>query len=1121
MLLQCLERVRRSATEIVLVTGVPGIGKSTLMRCLKEPVERQGGYFIAGRFDQYSKNIPYVSLVQAFQRLVSILLGQSDDRLATWRSRISAALGINGQIITELIPEVAFIVGPQPPLQTLPPEETRNRFNLVFRDFVRAFGTHDEPLCVLVDDLQWADAASLVLLETLMTDLDARHIMFLGAYRSNEVDVSHPLMLTLAALNRTGRQVLTIELDCLSSSEVCEMVADASKRSKHECLELATYAHLKTNGNPFFLTELFRFLGSENLVAYDRGLDEWHWDIREIWMRGAAGDVVEMLRAKLLGLPVDTQRSLMTAACLGSAFNMKRLSAASGLISDSVQQALQLGATHGLIAPQNSHLLDSEKGAMFQFIHDRVQQAAFSLIPVHDLDLFRLDIGRRLLSTRSENDSYGEMFEIVSNLNFGLKFITTAHERDKVARLNLEAGRIARTSLAHHDALTHFQTGIALLNEGSWQDRYGLTFDLYAECFECEYQVGNFEQANTLFELLLHNARSVLDRAKIYYTKILLDTSAQRYAEAIQLGIEGLQLFGIPFPVKPSKRHLLYELVKAKAFMVRRRVSDLLDLQSMTDPELVAASRILVAIYPAAYFLSPDTLMLAGLKIVTMSMKYGNAPVSAGGYVLYGLALGAALGDIPSGHDFGELAVQLADRNGEIVTRCRTLVIHGGFVNFWRRPIESSLKILREGYAVALDAGDFQYANYAVLQLIFLRFARGERLSLVANECERFRSFVLKTKDPFAVDNIRNWQQAVRALMGQTEAGTSLSSSEFCEVEAEQRYRTNANLTTLGYFLIRKLQLAYLFWDFAAALRYGQEAEQFVTLLPGQILLAEHALYFGLTLVAVAKAQSESDGPIITALKRCSRRLRHWAQHAPMNFEPMHLLLTAEIESLDGSNYQSLTLYDKAIESALEGHFFHIESLAAERAALDNHRKRHSRIAQGYLLEAIRAYGSWEAIAKVRQLEKWAAATGLLLPSVIADSAAADGTVERDAARTGALDLKALCKTSQIIAGEYTLKDLLRELMVIALDVGGAQRGVIILREGGSLKVRLVGEGQSATDVIDSEVVDHGLYASPSVVNFVARTGRDIIIEDASADSVFALVRTCGKRRPRPSCAWR
>lgn len=1106
-LARSFELASNGRKQAAFISGMPGIGKSALMTTLRQAVSNKHGFLIVGKFDQYKRNIPYAAAVQAFQQLVSTLLCGSEVRLLQWRARIAEALDVNGRVIADVIPDIEYIIGPQAAIPELPPLESRNRFYMVFRDFLRVFATAEHPLCVVMDDLQWADAASLSLIESLLTDPAIAHVMLLGAYRSSEVSEAHAAMGTIRALQGAGVPVVTMSLTGLEAYQVNEFIADTLHCPPSACKELATHISSKADGNPFFVRQLLQAFLQKGLIAFDRGKAEWTWDMGGIRSTGFTDDVVELMRSKLVQLPADLRRSLMVAACLGSSFTLERLRQAIGNGRETAGNSLNLAIEAGLLAEVDD-LATIEK--TYKFVHDRVQQAAHGLISARQAAQFRLDIGRRLRDSMTIKALNAAPFDIVDNLNHGWHLMPAA-EQLELARLNLIAGRKARESLAYREASKYLRLAKSLLPSNIWRDEHELALEIHTEYFECEYQTGHRKEADSLFEILLEHAASKVEKANIRRIKILLNTSDGRYEDAVGIAVDALAELGMRLPRKTSTRHLIAELLTAKALMLGKSVKDIAALPSMVQPERKAIMQILTAIGPTAYFLDLKTFMLNGLKLLTTSLRYGNATESPMGYVFFGLAQVAA-GKIRSAYAFGKLGAEMSYGSHDLSVRAQTLVVYGGFVRIWHDAIDRSIETLREAYNCAVSSGHFQYADYAVLQIVFLSLARGARLDAVIAECNRFWTFVEETKDVFAIDSLNIWRQAARALKGETKAGISLNSDSFEEAAVEQRLRRQKNLTSLGYFLIRRLQLAYLFGEYDAAFAYGLEAEDFVSLLPGQIHVVEHSLYFGLTLVAILRRRRGWNRRFARALRRCKRRLARWASVAPPNFEHMSLLLSAEMSSLDKAELHVLQQYDRAVAGGRKQGFLHIEALASERAAYCCLEQGNTRIAQAYILDAIDAYTRWGAMAKVRQLEHEAARRDILLPVPEPET---ETVSQFHRPPQVALDLSAVHKASKALSEEADLEGLLAKLMSVALEIARAERGVIVLRESGRLYVRVVADHLRTAPAVTHVPLEGPLYASSAIVNFSIHTESDVVLDNATADERFQSCEYIRLRQPR------
>jgi predicted ATPase/class 3 adenylate cyclase/GAF domain-containing protein len=1120
-----MERAARGARGLVLLCGVPGVGKSALVKTV-EPEARVTGLFIAAKFDQFRQNEPYVFIVQGFTDLIRQLLADTEETLRIWRERLAAALGVNARIIVEVIPEVELIIGPQPPVQRLPPAEERNRFNSVFRSFVRVFARADRPLYMFLDDLQWADRASLTMLKTLLSDPDMTHFLVIGAYRDDRMDESSDLARTLDDLRIDKIAADHIRLSCLQSHHIGELLRDTFRCSTGEALEFARLVLQKTDGNPLFVNEFLRFLHNNSLIEFDFTNSCWIWDLRRIAVRGVTDNIIELMTRKLEKLPTLTKEALKAAACLGNRFDVTQLALIMQEEPPKLLAAIHAAEREGLVlstdsgdglrdANEHPKMVDSLLKFGFQFLHDRVQQAAYELIPSEVRREMRLKIGRKLLASLSNEERDAIPFAVLDNLNEGADLISDSAERGSVAKLNLVAGRRARETAAYDAALGYFRSGTQLLAPNAWQAQYELTLDLYLGRFECAYVTGLATEAHALFDQILSNGRTSIDKSKAYYTKILLSSGLDHSDEAVSLGIAALRLFDQKLPQTPTKFQLLRELAYISFLLRGRRADTLLKLPPMTDDGRKTSIGLLMSICPAAYFRNPDLMSLAALKIMGMSLCYGNATASSFGYVLYGLIQGALFGCYKLGHEFGQLAVKLAEHDETIIQRCKIVMIFGGFISYWRQPIDSSIEVLRSALKLAGDAGDVQYANYSILQIIFLSLARGAELENVYAECARHEPFIRQTKDWFAIASYDVRCQFILALRNKTESGTRLSDEKYDEDAALASFRAAGNLTTLSYYLIVKMQLEYLFGEYDQAHCHAEASEAQIKAVINQVVVAEHYFYRGLIGAALIRRQHPAAHALWRILRYCRARLRKWAHNCPENFLQHHLLLEAVHASLMGRENLAEHYYESSIEAARHQRFHHLEALASELAAESCLASERRQMAKAYLVQARKAYSRWGAVAKVQQLsqahEQLLSEEGLERERGTTISAAETSNRIREL-----IDLDTMIRATNEISVERESNRLLAKLMRLILESAGGERGFVVKEEQGLLCIEATSLADAGHVGIHHEAFAEGdLYFSPAIVKYVLRTGHRLVLDDAQTDPRFVTCAYLKTRRTR------
>ncbi|MCA1993527.1 MAG: serine/threonine-protein kinase PknK, partial [Coleofasciculus sp. S288] len=786
----CAAEHRRS--ELVLISGYAGIGKTSLVQVLYRPITRQRGYFIAGKFDQFQRNIPYSAVIKAFQELVRQLLTESESQLNEWREKLAAALEPNGQILIDVIPEVEWIMGKQPAAPGLPPAESQNRLMLVFQNFIQVFTKPEHPLVIFLDDLQWADVASLNLMKLLMTASDSQCLFLIGAYRDNEVNANHPLMLTLNDIQKSEVIVNHISLSTLNLLDINQLISDTLNCTLAKAQPLAELVLEKTNGNPFFINEFLkslylekllefnppqsatsRFTTSSHSISLSNGRTEgnqegWWWDIEKIKARSITDNVIELLAHKIQKLQSETQQVLQLAAAIGNSFDLLNLAAVTQRSPSETADLLREGIIEGLVSARDgynairerslqtsnvklqheaSHSSSSPIAIEYKFAHDRIQQAAYSLIPEADKPAIHRQIGQLLLQHTPLEQREQKIFSLVNQLNFGIKLITSQNERDELAQLNLMAGRKAKASAAYEPAFNYLLVGIKLLilpqsplakekreRESSWLHQYDLTLALYVEAAEAAYLSGDFEQMERFAQQVVQNARSLLDQVKVYKVKIEAYTGQNKLLEAVTTGVEVLARLGVKFPKKPNKLQIYLGWLRTKLALAGKPINALINLPLMTDPNKVAAMQILGSIATTTYLAAPSLYPFVVFKQINLSVNYGNAIESACGYAAYGLFLCGIVGDIESGYQFGKLALRLLEQFDTPDLKAMTINVVYNFIMHWKESIRVTLNPLREAYRIGLETGDLEFAAYSAHVRSVKLYLIGQELTSLEQE---------------------------------------------------------------------------------------------------------------------------------------------------------------------------------------------------------------------------------------------------------------------------------------------------------------------------------------------------------------------------------------------------
>jgi PAS domain S-box-containing protein len=1099
-LLASFERVVATGTpELVLVSGYSGIGKSSVVHELHKVLVPPRGLFASGKFDQYKRDIPYTTLAQAFQGLVRPLLGQREAELCRWRESLQEALGPNGALIVGLVPELELVIGKQPPVPDLPPQEAQSRFQMVFRRFLGVFARKEHPLALFLDDLQWLDAATLDLLERLVTHSEVRNLLVVGAYRDNEVGPAHPLLRTLEAVREAGSRVQEIVLAPLGLDDVSRLVADALHCEPERARPLAQLVQEKTGGNPFFAIQFFTALTEEGLLTFDPAARGWQWNMDRIRAKNYTDNVVEFMTGKLKRFSATTQEALKQLACLGNVAEIATLTMVHAEAEEAMHAALWEAVHAGLVFHQ--------EGA-YKFLHDRIQQAAYSLIPESQRAEVHLRIGRALLAGMTADELAEHLFDVANQLNRGAAKLVDGDEKTQVAAIDLRAGRKAKASAAYASARVYLAAGMALLDETYWASHYELMFSLRLECAECEFLTGELDRAEQLVAELLQRGASKIDLAAVYDLKILLHIVKSKNAQAVDSALACLKLFGIDIPAHPS-----WEQVQAEYEMVWRNlegrpIEDLIDLPLMEDPELQAVTRLLCALSNSAYVTDRNLFCLELCRTLNLSMRHGVNGASAHACGYLGFSLGPAFQRYPEGFRLAKLGCDLVEKHGFLSYRAKVQDATG-IAAFWTQPMATAIDFIRASLRTSIGTGDLTYACYGMYHIVILLLLRNDPLDAVWRESEIALDFVHKSKFRDMEDIIVPQQRFIAAMQGRTASLSTFNDAQFDEAAFEAQLTGDRMPTMNCWYWIVKAKARFLSSDHAEALVAADKAKALLWSSTAHFPLIDYFYYAALTLTALYQnAPADAQSGWRERLTSYQEQLREWAENYPPTFRDKHALVSAEIARIEGRELDAERLFEVAIRSAREHGFVQNEGLAHELAARFYAARGFETIAHAYLRNAKSCYLRWGAEGKVRQLEK-------AHPQLRENQAPPSSTATFGAA-VEQLDIGAVVKASQAISREIVLDRLIETLMTIALEHAGAERGLLVLLRGDALQI----EAEAQTDLKTVGVTLRQDMVTPaelpeSILHTVVRTRQSVILDDASAQNPFSADEYIRQKRTR------
>jgi len=1101
-LMVSFDQVRRGKCKMILVSGYSGIGKTCLIKEIYKPVTERKGHFVTGKFDQLKRNIPYSALSAALRDLVRQLLTEPEERLAVFRNRIQHALGQNGQLMIDIIHELALIIGPQPKTPDVPSLEAEQRFHRVFQHFIQVFCGPDHPLVIFLDDLQWADNASMKLIDLLIgNDAVATHLLLIGAYRDNELTSSHPVTLWLKELGSGNVFYEDIRLRPLSLEHLTNLLSDTLSVDRRTAAPLAEIVERKTAGNPFFTEEFLKNLYHEGLIVFSGEEQRWTWDIDCIQNRQMTENVVDLMTCNLKKMPEDSLGLIELGACIGFRFALMELSLVSEKFLAVVAECLRPAIQEGLIAPLGDayQLLELEQDPSikdvtveFAFAHDRIHQAAYALLDDTRKRQAHLNIGRLLQNHLHPGQQKEKLFDISYHLNMGSTLIGDAEERAMLCRLNLDVGKQAKRSNAYQPAFSYFKKAIALLSDDAWDTRYHFTLELYTEAAEAAYLTVDYESMDQLLETSFVRAENLLDKVKLYLVKISACMARGQLLEAINIAKSALSQLGIRYPANPTKRHVVMELLKLKWRLRNTTLEDWRKRPEMTDAKHLAIMKIGGHIGGAAMFAQPNLLPLLILKAVKISFKYGHAPQSLVAYAGLGMILADALGDVERGDGYGKLALEIMERLQVKTIEGRIRHVYNAMVRHWREPIRNTLEPLHQAYLLCLEHGDFEYAAHAVAVRTLIAFEAGRDLKHLFTDFTEIHAMMKPLKQGPRIHYTENSIQKIDNLIGNV-AEPSILKGRYYDIDKMfEIHKETGDKSLMFIDCISQVFLSYMFGKYEEALGYSDIAQAGADEgLQGMYFQVPYLLMDSLVRLAnMAGADVLTRRRLMHQVSKNISRFKRWVKTNPTNTLNKLRLIQADRLRVLGKDLEANALFEESGRFAMAQGFVHEEALAYELCGKMHVRSGRLTLGLPYLGKARDLYRLWGAQAKVDDLHTH-------FPQLVIEEERKTGTATFGAPLS-AVDIGSLMKALKTIAEETVHSSMVEKIIAIAIEFAGAQKGMLMLRNAeGVLHI----EAEADVDggdlrILQSIPVDKG-DVPQGVINYVARTGSSIVIHDA------------------------
>lgn len=1055
-------------SKVTLISGYSGVGKSSLIQEINKPITASHGYFLSGKFEQFNKNIPFSAIIQIFTKIIQHLLGESNEVIEVWKSKILTALEANGKIITDIIPELEYIIGKQPDYQELTGQENMNRFFIVFKKFINAFTSKEHPIVIFIDDMQWADNASLNLLSNLLKDSNIQFFYIMLAYRYNELNSTHPFSQMLMNLREEGVAIEEIQLQPLKIESVAEMISDTLHLPAKTINPLARVLFQKTHGNPFFLIELFKLLYANKNIYYDENKKTWNWDIQEINKLQISHNVIELLIQKIQTLPSDTQYLLKLAACIGNIFDLETLAIISNLKPNEIFSSLIIAIDEELIKIiRNNHqifLNPKEEsrdilGISFQFQHDKVEQACFEKLDIPERNRIRFMIGNLLLKADLLSKNDDRLFEIIGYLNSGYTLVTEEVEKKNLIELNLRASRKAKSSAAYNASLGFLNIAILLFSEYYWQEKYSLAFTLFYEYSETIYLTGNLDLSIETILATIPKCINDIDKGKFYNLLLIIYSIQGNFKAAYEIMIKSLSMFGIEIEGKDSNEIFLEEVEKIKQKLGNRSYSDLIDLPLNADPIQELINTILIGSAATTYQYVPQLFPFIGAKLVNIYLEYGNMKDSYG-YSAYGIVIGALFGDYSAAYQCISLAYDISIKYKNLSSKTKASNILANYGNPFAHPLKLSEKINLAGINAALDSGEFEHGGYCLANHPVILFLRGESLLKIKDLLPEQFALAKTFNHSIAFDILKSVDFITQDFI--QEKGELLKFSVEEKSFVESFTHKSANWPFAIYRVLKQFS-NFCLGLYELCFQETEEVEKFLPYISGTPYVVEHRFIQSLIYTKQYHSLSEVDKKnILEALNKNLAQMKIWANSCPENYMHQVQLIEAEQFRIQGDLWSAILLYDLSAENAKQNGFIQNAAIANELAGIMLLDAGNLKLASPYLIDAFNLYEAWGAKKKLLQLKESyffkLKELELFYHSSIFNEKKRFSENIYSTFDAEQIDLQTIILATQAISSEKDFGSLLKTVMKILLENSGADKGVILTVENENSEIQFVNE---------------------------------------------------------------
>lgn len=1130
---QSFNFVLEGNSQLVLISGNAGVGKTALVAQLHEPITGRDAIFVTGKFDQFQKNIPYLAFIQAIEEYLDYLLLKKEKVIARFKKKILSSLGDMGGILTQLIPKLELIIGKQPKMSDFVGEKAQNLLHFAFHSLIKAIVQKEHPLVIFIDDLQWADKSSLALLEHLISLENIPYLLLISAYRTEEVHSQHLIHTTINKIKAATTQIEGINLKPLDVETVTTFISDALHTSHKECQTLAQLIHDKTNGNPFFMIQFLKSLYEEGLLCFKlippnlqgkkNMLYKWEWNMLAIRQRNITDNVVRLLADRIKKLLPETQQTLQFAACIGNRFDLELLSLAYEQSPQNTLKALQESIEEGLIVPLNENHPYIEEGQEFRkiefkFTHDRVRKAVYALVP----ELYKKNIhwrlGNLLQSRNIGSQQPQHIFDVVQQFNKAIDTIENTEKKLQLVELNLKAGEQSRASISFDVAYKYFESALSLLPSNNWEEHYQLTLSLHNNMAEAALLSGNFEQCQILLSKIFENVQNPLDKVKAWQINLQKSKSKAETNATIQVGIQALKNLGFQLTIPDKKYMVFWEIIRTD-FLLKQHIPKKIDsLPSMTNQTQLAIVEILNELLTPSYVHGHNLFPLIICKLINLSLKHGGNTVFPFALLTYASICINFRKQINKGYDYGKIALSLSEKEGENI-HFKVVSIFHTLVHHWKAPLQESLPKLLQSHKRLLALGDFEFAGISMATYLSYSFFSDKNLRSLKREAENHYKVVQALKVMNSDYRMQMYLQAIHNLCNITDNPTVLSGKAFDEVSYLPIFKSNEAFLLLYIYNCLKLNLCYLFGDYQNALKAAKTFEEYSAAgTNGMFSHPAFCTYDALThLAAFSEMTQQEQQQALKHVKTIQKKMKRWSQFAPHNFEHKWYLIEAELYRVQNKTKKAIEYYRKAISLARQSNFLSFEAQGNELLGKLYLSLGEEDFAEFYLQKALINNQQWGAFAKVEQLindypQFLARIIHSSTTSSYSNSSWGLESSNRDSGSDNGflIDASSLLQISLELINETKYSKVLENIILCALENTGAQMGHLILVNEKQITVEVkskaytIDENESILEILPSiplQEYEDGI--AHIVINYVMRTQQPLIVDDAQNEDRF------------------